>query len=348
MFKNCSEEDFYGFKLLLEDGYDRKISGGLWGIDVWSFITTLVLTLELKGNVNVNNGFWTKVVLANQILLAVQIVVTIFFMNIKNSYRYQKAQAVVCYLLLLKLSVEGYQFFFLICESNKFYNKLRDTAALGFILGIILLIVSSFVYINKVKKGDFNRKNYCYRDASKYPYALVFGGIMIVNIIMKHSSENISTLMFLVCLIGIQYIIAVSLPKSFIYIYCKFRFKSFIEEMPDIKKEKKPVIIKNGIKTMKENVFKWYKMPIRTLKSFAGWRIKEKASISALVLAYFETVIIVYVALIILFILGIVLGRVYLYQLISVPGIVFSMFVSFIVIIVMIILLKIIKVLFNK
>ncbi|WP_234121597.1 hypothetical protein [Clostridium hydrogenum] len=348
MLNNCKEEDFYGFKLLLGDGYDQKISGGLWGIDVWSFINTLMLTLELKGNININHGFWSKVVLANQILLAIQIVVTVFFMNFKNSYIHQKAQSVVCCLLLLKLSLEGYQLFFLICESHKFYNKLRDTAVLGFFLGIILLIVSSFVYIKKVKKGDFSKKNYCDIDTGKYPYALVFGGIMTVKVIMNHSSETTSTLIFLACLIGIQYIIAASLPKSLIYSYCKFRFKSFIEEMPEIKKEKKSVIIKKSIKAMKANVFKWYRMPIKALKSFAGWRVKEKAPIIALILAYFETAIIIYVALIALFVFGVAFRRVYSYQLLSVPGIVFSMFVSFIVIIVMIVLFKIIKALFNK
>lgn len=118
----------------------------------------------------------------------------------------------------------------------------------------------------------------------------------------------------------------------------------------EIKKEKKSAIIKKGTKARKGNALKWYKMPIKVLKSFADWKVKEKAPISALILTYFETSIITYVVVLLICFYGMLKG------LISVDGfmmrfsmaVVPALIIAFIVDVGMIILLKIVEPFFNK
>lgn len=91
-------------------------------------------------------------------------------------------------------------------------------------------------------------------------------------------------------------------------------------------------------------------MPIKVLKSFAGWRVKEKAPISALILTYFETSIVTYVVLLLICFYRMLMG------LISVNGFMmrFSMAVvptfaiAFMVDVGVVILLKIVEPFFNK
>lgn len=118
----------------------------------------------------------------------------------------------------------------------------------------------------------------------------------------------------------------------------------------EIKKEKKSIIIKKDTKTSKGNVLKWHNMPIKVLKSFAGWNVKEKAPISALILTYFETSIITYVVVMLICFYRMLKGLISVdeFMMRLSMAVVAAFIIAFMVDVGVLILLKIVEPFFNK
>lgn len=362
MLKDCKEEDFYELRMV---SVDRLSPDGIAAFFITSLavssIFTAVCVLGLYKNKNITNPIWSKVINAMLILLLIQAIVAFLYLRIKTAFKHQKFQAVWLNIISIKISIDMYPCYFLACDDRHAASYMSDIGWLFLLGGFAYLILSIIRGAYRVKNGMFKKGGRYLYDFSNsklhFSAPLIYGIVIIAgNLSRKLSassdgnSQIFGLIILLVCGVFLQYGIAMAWPEFFLLAYCKFRFKSFTEEMPEINIEKKSVIIKKGTKARKGNVFTWYKMPIKVLKSFAGWKVKEKAPISALILTYFETSIVTYVVLLLICFYGMLMGF------ISVNGFMmrFSMAVvpafaiAFMVDVVVLILLKIVEPFFYK
>ncbi|WP_234121595.1 hypothetical protein [Clostridium hydrogenum] len=341
MLKNCKEEDFYSLNLFVKNKLDKKIIPGFFVSSIiWAFVMTLVITVDVQNNTGINHQIWNKVIRLSQVMLVLQVLVTVFFTNLKNSFKYQRAKMIAICLVILKFSIEGYQIFFFFCADQNVPNYISNVGTAILIGGIVPLIIFIYVYVYLIKKGCFRKKGKKYSSNNAAVYVggpLAFGIILIGGVMARHTSGNTTAIVTLICMAVIEYLMTIVLAKFFILVYCKFRFESFIEEMPQI--------------LLEENIC-WYKKPLLVLKSAAGWKASHKAPANALAIVYLEISMTIFIVLIIMVgIYRITTGKISdIYKLISIftGGVGISLVLGLLIIALVLILLKLIKIIFKK
>jgi hypothetical protein len=245
MFKNYIESDFYN---LLDVAFDRLrpdgISAGFMGTIVFSGVVSLFSGLSIAKTYLIDTPLWSVLLKLNLVMLAVHFFITIFFLNERNAFKYQKVQAVFLCFIMFKVSIEMYMAYFVTYKFRQVPTFMNTIAILMFIGGILYLITSIIRSFFRVKKGEFRENGkglYDFKKSMGYiSLPLIYGVIMSSGVIAKSlsSSTNFTgniielTIMLLFCVI-IQYGIALTWPEFLLYTYCKFRFKSFEVPMPD-------------------------------------------------------------------------------------------------------------------
>ncbi|ADU31804.1 hypothetical protein [Evansella cellulosilytica] len=308
MLSAYKKEDFF----LLEDvAYDRihpaRIFIFFWGVLGASAVVTAVTSFATSYSIYIQAPHWENIVTINYLLLCIQFLVTVFFSFPKTFYRFQRIQMIFVCLFSLKLSIDFYQFIFLIRE-DRGLPILIDYGMLLIILGgIVFLLFSIARSIKRVKQGHFRHGGkglYNFQQSKGYvSLPIIFAASMIGGLVARASFETsfgelTELLFFIVVTVVIQYGIAMAWPEFLLIAYCKFRFPSFIvpEEKVDNKKSIKPNA--NRKKQLQVNQYPlsyWFFRPLTVFRSRASLVSGEKAPFLAVVIVWLQLTLLIFI-----------------------------------------------------
>lgn len=234
MLKDSNEADFYELNVTASGRLSPgRISNFFWATFIYSGITTLVIVVGAGSMMFVRDA-WTQFLRLDVLLLLAQFIVAIFFSFSKNTYKYQKLQAVLLNIVCLKFSLDTYKAFFLMCEDRLAPGYMWTT---GFVLiggGLVYLVLSILRGIRRVQKDTFRKGGKLLYDfqTSKGHISLPFViGATIIGGSITKALSNSSVLpygmpeMYVILSVSalLQYAIAMALPEFFLIAYCKFR-----------------------------------------------------------------------------------------------------------------------------
>ena len=292
MLKNCDEEDFYELKSVSED---RLLPDGIAVFFCATFILGAIFALvsvnALNSSIYINHVFWIKTITANIIILIIQLIIAIFFISLKKSYGHQKVQAVLLCILSIKISIEGYQCFFLYCEDSQLPDYVGIFGRLILIGGFLFIVISTLRGVNRVKKGYFRKGGkylYDFKNSKIYVSSpFIYGIIMLGGVLSRNlsgSNNNTSNIVYafflLIIMAIIQYGIAMAWPEFFLLAYCKFRFAIFNEKMSktlltEVKNSKSP---KKNLQGIKEGLNKMVQQTLIGIEVFRRVESGEKST----------------------------------------------------------------------
>ncbi|WP_234121601.1 hypothetical protein [Clostridium hydrogenum] len=355
MLKKYSESDFYELKDVSED---RLNPAGIAAFFIASFAVSAIFTAVCVSgsykNKNITNPIWHKIINVMLILLIIQAIITFLYWGTKKSFKHQRFQAVWLNIISIKISIDAYPFYFLACEDKHAPSYMFDIGWLFLLGGFVYLILSTIRGVVRVRRGMFRKGGRYLYDFSNsklhFSIPLIYGIVLIVGNISRNlsasSDENtpiFGLIIILVFIVLVQYGIAMAWPEFFLLAYCKFRFKSFTEEIP-----------KAWLKELKdehinEDLRYWCNKPIAVLKSITGWKVKEKAPFTALIAIYLEASMIIFVVLMLGGIRKIIIGEIAIYKLIEliIDAVEVSFSLGLFIIVPMLILFKLINVIFK-
>ncbi|WP_257349848.1 hypothetical protein [Pseudalkalibacillus decolorationis] len=245
MLKQCSEEDFYKIDIVSIDRLSPdRIPVFFWAAFIISGIMTAVVNFGSGYSIYVNNPIWPIIVKVLIAFLVIQFIVAVFFTSEKNYYKYQKLQCVLLSIFSLKLSVDIYPVYFLLCEDRDAPNFMTTTAIFLALGGLIYLIISTIRGIKRVQKGELRKDGrglYNFKQSKAHvSLPIIFGATMLGGAIVRtlsNTPNNFGTMIelffFLFLCVSLQYAIAFAWPEFFLLTYCKFRFESFHVPMPN-------------------------------------------------------------------------------------------------------------------
>ncbi|WP_449537781.1 hypothetical protein [Ferdinandcohnia sp. Marseille-Q9671] len=248
MLKKYNVEDFD----LIEDvAYDRLHPNAIIAFFWVTFVISAFMTYFVRDTVNysvyITNPMWSTLIQVNLILLVFHLLVLIFYKVKRNTFRFQRLQVLLLCFFSLKLSLEFYPIYFMAVEDRFAPTYLTTTGLLAIAFGFVLLVISVIRAIGRVKKGELKENGkglYDFGNSKGYvSIPIIFGATMIGGAIsqtfsaMGSSFGSMAGLFFLLILaIVIQYGIAMVWPEFFLLAYGKFRFASFIVELPKDRK----------------------------------------------------------------------------------------------------------------
>ncbi|MFL0250736.1 hypothetical protein ACJDT4_09920 [Clostridium neuense] len=355
MLKKYSESDFYELKDVSED---RLSPAGIAVFFITSFAVSAIFTavcfFGLYKNKNITNPIWHPIIIVMLILLLIQAIITFLYWGTKKSFKHQKFQAVWLNIVSIKMSIDTYPFYFLACEDKHAPSYMFDIGWLFLLGGFVYLILSTIRGVFRVRKGMFRKGGRYLYDFSNsklhFSVPLIYGIVLIAGNLSRNlsasSDENsqiFGLIVILVFTVLVQYGIAMAWPEFFLLAYCKFRFKSFIEEIPKAWLEE----LKED--HINENLRYWCNKPIAVLKSITGWRVKEKAPFTALIVIYLEASMMIFAVLMLGVIRKIIIGKIFMYKLIElvIDAAEVSFSIGLVIIVPMLILFKLMNVIFK-
>lgn len=238
MLKDLKKHDFYRLKKVALDRLSpNRISGFLFVATIYSIITAMlpIIAVVFKG---MYIPIYSSLTITNCILIIVQILMVIFYLIPFNYMKFQKSQAVMLSLFGIKMSIEAYLSFFLICVDSESPEYMITTGILALLLGLVFLILSTIRGFVRAKNGEFRREGKGLLNVSEskgyVSLPIIFGAVVLGNLILRTFSDfdingvSFDVLFILFLCVLIQYSIAIALPEFFLLTYCKFRFGSFI------------------------------------------------------------------------------------------------------------------------
>ncbi len=258
MLKNCKEEDFYELKCVAEDRMrPDAIPVFLWAAAIISLLPSIFLMVIA---IKTNSALWWCLAVLNILFFTVQLVNACFFTSIKRCFKFQKYGAIATCISAFVVSIDFYFIFycFAVFEAK---DKFLTIAGLFLMLGgFVFLIASTIRAIKRVEQGALRKGGKLLYDFQQREgkvnvpliYALTVLGGALARVLTNNGGNKIFSTIFLMTMSAfIQYGMALALPEFFLMIYCKFRFDSFIVEMPPdvIEELKKP---KKGFKDLKK------------------------------------------------------------------------------------------------
>lgn len=247
MLKNCEEEDFYELKCVANDRMrPDAIPGFLWASAIVSLLPTFFLVMAARAT---NSELWIFLSVLSIFFSGVQLVNACFFTSIKRCFKFQRYGSIATCFSAFLLSIEFYVMVFI---ETSFEVKDRFLTIAGLLLmigGFAMLIATTIWSIKRVESGalrkggkllyDFQQRDGKVNTSLIYAATVLGGSIVraLNNAPDKESGKFFSAIFSMILSAVIQYAIALGLPEFFLMIYCKFRFKSFIVEMPPEVKE---------------------------------------------------------------------------------------------------------------
>ncbi len=251
MFKKQTEEDF---KQLYYSSYlsPDTMVGLLWSTLIFSGIMFMVLSLGVSENYNLygSEELWKSFLSFEGFSLLILLILAIFFTIEIFTYKFQKFLSFITIFATFKLMIAFFPIIFLLYDDRDLpiYVFYITIAIIGG--GILSLIISSIVFIIRIKKGELRKGGELFNFYSKstkiytiislvYVIGLLLSTIIAIFINEPMYSGHIieysmglfvaSVLFYALSMIWIQY------PIMF---YCKMRFPSFHEDVPKRKNHK--------------------------------------------------------------------------------------------------------------
>lgn len=237
MQKKSNEEDFFKIKVA---AYDRlrpdSISVWFWASLVLSAIMTLIPNYVLTKSGFDGSSYLIMTVDIAKILLAIQLGLAIFFTMEFIAYSLQKLQSIIVSIVVIKVSLDMYLFYFTVTETTiGTPDYLTTTGLILMAGGFLFLTISTIRAFKRVKQGELRKEGkglYNFQTSKGYvSLPIIFAATMIVGTFARSFSDAAGSFgMFLILLlcVALQYGIAMAWPEFLLLTYGKFKFNSFI------------------------------------------------------------------------------------------------------------------------
>lgn len=244
MQKNVND-NFYELKKIANDRLDPgHIAAWFLATNMVSAILFIPLGLDLKG---IPKIIYTITLIAHTL-------VTLFYKDIRRSYKYQNIQSVLLVFIATKMPLEMYMFLI----TNREANGVSETMVRVGILFLISGIIATFVYtiraIGKVKDGCFNEDGdglYNFKSSKNYTvFSIIFPVVMLttglIRILSSYEMQNINMIILLIIVFILHFSMAMALPEMYLLMYCKLKYDDFRVAMPSrFKKRYKKADVEN-------------------------------------------------------------------------------------------------------
>lgn len=258
---------------------DRLSPEGIaaWFVAVLVYSAIVLLIPVIGYYADECNTLWKIIILTSIILFIINILIIFYYSNSKYMYSKQKLQSVLLCIYGTKLSIDGYvpTVFLIYTESSN--KTLLYVALLALIGGIILNIAATIRGVNRAKKGYFRAGQnglYDFKEKSTKSFMgiyLIYPCVMIGMIIFRSiQNSNFQNSFLLFWVIVVQYAVSLAIPEFYLLMYCKFKYKEFIVEMPEW--YKKRIAEKKRARLMKKQRIK------ESLKEKLGLQPKKTIS----------------------------------------------------------------------
>ena len=244
MLKHYTETDFALLKQIAADRLKpTAISAGLMGMLIFSGAMTAVTYFAFNYSIYITNPIWPQISAVSIGFLIIQLIVTLFYFNEKRAFQYQRIQPVFLCIISLKMSVEMYQVYFLLCEDRHAPEYMIYLGAFCLLGGVLFFVISIIRAFRRVEKGEFQKGGkgmFNFKQSKAYvSFPIIYGATMMGMVIPRVLSDMDSMFadmleMFtgLIICVVIQYGLALAWPEFLLLARCKRKFKSFHVKMP--------------------------------------------------------------------------------------------------------------------
>lgn len=219
------------------------ISGFFLATLVFSTIM-LVVSMNAVFSTSLFDTNWFLLLFVSAIFWFVHLLTFLIFLKEKVAYKLQKFQVLMLCLISFKTSIEGYVIYFLLCADRN-VPPYMYTLGLVILTGGILFMISSFYRaIQSVKKGRLKEDGNGLLSNSKIVPVVV--GLIAFIFLSTYALRFIQTpdfvipievILSIIIVTIVQYSIAFGMSEFFLLAYCKFKFPSFIMELPNRQKK---------------------------------------------------------------------------------------------------------------
>jgi hypothetical protein len=244
MLNKCSESDFYELRMVAESRL-RPDAIVAWFIAVFLY-SGIILLFHVNGtsnNRNIDSYFWDVFVNIAEWSLLLQLLIILFFLRVKNAFKFQRIQSILFSITGLKMSIEMYSVYFFICDDRGYPNYTLSVGLYALLGGLIGLIIFTIRGVMRVKNGHFKSGGLgLYHFKNKWIFAwfpVIFSFTIILGrvapIFLNLSDDKymfVGMLVPLFLVVLIQYVMALALPEFFLLTYCKFKFSAFRVSYP--------------------------------------------------------------------------------------------------------------------
>lgn len=300
--KNLKEEDFYELKCVAEDRMrPDAIPPFLWAASILSLLpSSFLMVIAIKNN----GALWWCLAVLNILFFVVQFLNACFFSSLKRCFRFQKYAAIATCISAFVVSIDFYFIFYCISVFEVNDKIMTIAGILLMIGGFVFLIASTIRAIKRVEKGALRKGGKLLYDFQQrkgkvnFPLiyaATVWGGVIARAFSNKDGNDMFSVVFSMTISALIQYAMALALPEFFLMVYCKFRFDSFIVEMPPnvieyINKPERKRWVKDLKKTLKITTILTL---IIVVLSFIRGKVKDYREFLEIILCFYIMVFII-------------------------------------------------------
>ena len=244
--KNLKSDDWYELKKVARTRLGpNEISGWFAASLMYSLVilgTSIFGCTQIR---DLNKEFWMPIMIVATIFVIIQLIIGIFFSNMRNVYDHQKIEAVCLSITATKLSIDGYLFFFMLADENMIEKSVINIFILVALAGIILMIISTIRGIKRVKQGHFREGGdglYDFKNSKGYiSFVGVYSVVILVTILCKvinnYGNNIMKVIIVLIPLLVVQYGVSIAIPEFYLLTYCKFKYDEFIIPVPKGHKE---------------------------------------------------------------------------------------------------------------
>ena len=188
--KNLKSDDWYELKKVARTRLGpNEISGWFAASLIYSLVILGTSIFAIVQGAYLNKEFWKPIVIVAGVLFITQVIIGVFFSNMRNIYDHQKIEAVCLSITATKLSIDGYLFFFMLADENMIEKSVINIFILVALAGIILMIISTIRGIKRVKQGHFREGGnglYDFKKSNGYiSFVGVYSAVILATILCK-------------------------------------------------------------------------------------------------------------------------------------------------------------------
>ena len=244
--KSLNIDDWHELKKVARTRLGPNEISGWFAASLMYSLVMLVLSIFGCTQIrDLNKEFWMPIMIVATIFVIIQLIIGIFFSNMRNVYDHQKIEAFCLSITATKLSIDGYLFLFILAEGRKIEKSFINIFILAALAGIILIIISTIRGIKRVKQGHFREGGnglYDFKKSKEYiSFVGVYSAVILATILCKvvNNYENniMKVIIVLIPLLVVQYRVSIAIPEFYLLTYCKFKYDEFIIPVPKGHKE---------------------------------------------------------------------------------------------------------------
>ena len=115
--KSLNIDDWYELKKVARTRLGpNEISGWFAASLMYSLVILVTSIFGCTQIRNLNKEFWMPIIIGATIFVIIQLIIGVFFSNMRNVYDHQKIEAICLSITSTKLSIDGYLFLFILAN----------------------------------------------------------------------------------------------------------------------------------------------------------------------------------------------------------------------------------------